>query len=116
MKLTIEGEGTIDVEALIRGASFGSFYRGSNEQRWLSEILRTLSQSELRQFLRFVTGSTGVPATGTVYWEVISAGGSGRLPRAATCFRTLYLSNYSNRDEMRRKLLMAISEADGLED
>jgi hypothetical protein len=36
---------------------------------------------------------------------------SGRLPAAATCFATLYLPEYNNRDKLEAKLAKAIALA-----
>ena len=118
LKLIIEGEPVVDVELLLRRVAIYSYNDSSNqpnEVRWFYSIMRSLSQPELRDFLRFVTGNSGLTEGGQSL-EVSISSGRGRLPRAATCFKTLYLGTYSNEAEMRRKLLFAITEAEGLED
>ena len=118
LKLIIEGEPNIDVELLLQSSTIysgNSSQNTPNEAIWLYTILRSFNQSELRSFLRFVTGNSGLPHSGGSLTISISPS-FGRLPRAATCFKTLYLYTYSSEAEMRRKLLLAINEAEGLED
>jgi hypothetical protein len=135
VRLIIEGNPYIDVSDMIRAfrrnspvyqpsrwipSIFSSWLSGSSYEvtEWLYNILRSLSQEELHLFLRFVTGDSQAPVDGFSQspLKVSVHDQRNRLPRAATCFSTLYLSRYTNENELRRRLMLAITESIGLED
>ncbi|EJK52993.1 hypothetical protein THAOC_27648, partial [Thalassiosira oceanica] len=83
----------------------------------------SLSRSEKAEFLQFVTGSSKVPLAG--FSELQGMRGvqkfsitkvvnqESSLPSAHTCFNALDLPVYSSEEDMKSKLLMAISEGAG---
>ena len=87
---------------------------------WFREVIESYDQPMLRQFLRFVTSNSQVPMGGFASARIQVAmvqDQVDKLPRAATCFNTLYLSNtYSSREELERLMAIGIQESQGLED
>jgi ubiquitin-protein ligase E3 C len=87
--------------------------------------VRTFSPQQQRQFLKFVTSCSRAPLLGFKYLEpqlciqmsgsVLSADSRERLPTAATCMNLLKLPPYRDFDEMRSKLLYAITAGAGFE-
>lgn len=83
-----------------------------------------LTRSEKAAFLQFVTGSSKVPLAGfselqgmrgVQKFSINKASGhhSGALMSAHTCFNALDLPVYNSEEEMKEKLLYAISEGSG---
>lgn len=100
------------------GAPYG-YTRSSPQILWLHAQLRRYTQPELRNFLKFVTGTAQVPVSG---FEYIVDGRQSRLrivkeeyehehlPKASTCFFVLYLPEYPSEGMLANKLKMAITE------
>jgi E3 ubiquitin-protein ligase TRIP12 len=102
------------------------FSKDSTAVQQLLSILGSFDGTQQRQFLMFVTGSPRLPVGGlgalrpslTVVRKMSSSGGSSStretsLPSASTCTSYLKLPEYSSMEEMREKLLLAISEGQG---
>lgn len=110
LNLRIEGMSFVDVEDLI--ANLRSETRISP---LLPPVLRSFSQNELRRFLRFVTGSSQVPAGGfrvapiTIYMSASMS----QLPRAGTCSRSLSLPPFIPEAQLRDRLLFAMRNCEG---
>ena len=77
--------------------------------------------------LDFCTGSPQAPATGFAnlmgysgnqqrFRLELLAGGAERFPTAATCFNTLKMPAYASEEQLRAKLLTAISSAQGFDE
>jgi hypothetical protein len=91
----------------------------------LWDAVRTFSPQQQRQFLKFVTSCSRAPLLGFKYLEpqlciqmsgsVLSPDSRERLPTAATCMNLLKLPPYRDFDEMRGKLLYAITAGAGFE-
>jgi E3 ubiquitin-protein ligase HUWE1 len=88
---------------------------------WFWEALRSFNREERALFLQFVTGTSKVPLGGFAHLQGMrgnqkftihkSVGAeSGTLPCAHTCYNQLDLPEYSTAEEMREKLLLAITE------
>ena len=88
---------------------------------WFWATLDEFDQQDRARFLMFVTGTSKVPVGGfkalrgqrgpqrfTIEKAYVS---SEALPVAHTCFNTLTLPAYPDRDTLREKLLIAIREA-----
>ena len=109
------------------------FSKDSIAVQQLLNILASFNSEEQKQFLKFVTGSPRLPVGGlsalrpslTVVRKSdgvsssssSSSGGKGvvhsSLPSASTCTSYLKLPEYKTENEMREKLLLAISEGQG---
>lgn len=120
LELLISGLPDIDVHDLKKNTDYQGYKVADKEIQWFWNILFSLSRSEKAAFLQFVTGSSKVPLSGfseiqgmrgVQKFSIHKAGGSrGALMSAHTCFNSLDLPVYSSEEEMRKKLLYAISE------
>lgn len=72
-----------------------------------------------RRLLEFVTASDRVPVGGMRNLQFViqkngeEEGDKGRLPTAYTCYGTLLLPEYTDRDTLRERLGMALENAQG---
>lgn len=117
-KIVCGGTVPIDVPAIRRGSQM----QGWTEEE-LSEyvpkfwkVLDSFSETEKVQFVVFVTASNRVPLRG---WQdlglIVQKNGVGddRLPAAYTCFSQLLLPKYSDEEQLRRSLLLAVANSEG---
>ncbi|KAM3128561.1 hypothetical protein pb186bvf_019329 [Paramecium bursaria] len=104
-----------------------SIYKGCDRYDvhicWFWDILKQWNQDQLKQFLRFCTGSTRVPVEGFAKLE--SNRGEVSLfcieqsifdqnnpyPRAHTCFNRIDLPKYQNKQQMEMFLLATLDES-----
>jgi len=123
LELLISGLPDIDVHDLKKNTDYNGWKPTDPEIEWFWNILFSLSRSEKAAFLQFVTGSAKVPLTGFAELQGMRGvqkfsihkvgGASGALISAHTCFNSMDLPKYESEDEMRQKLLYAISEGQG---
>ena len=85
--------------------------------QYVFEVLSSLSASEKLKFLKFVTSSTRLPCGGlgelsprlTIIHNFVEDPDQ-YLPTSSTCFNTLFVTDYSNKEILREKLLLAFDE------
>jgi len=85
------------------------------------EVYSTLHDDEVVKFLQFTTGTTKVPVGGVAH--IYGSNGPQKLqispkkvaglPTAHSCFNRLELPNYTDKDKLKKELLLAISETAG---
>lgn len=100
-------------------------YTGSEDIiQWLWEVVEAFNDEQRRMLLQFWSGSDGMPAEGfgalDPAFHVVAverlydaADTTARLPAAHTCFRQLDLPRYACKDELKEKLLCAITIGQG---
>ncbi|WIA32325.1 hypothetical protein OEZ86_003165 [Tetradesmus obliquus] len=127
LQMLISGsEEGIDVDDLVAHVNYAGGYHAEHPvMLTLWDALRTFSPQQQRLFLKFVTSCSRAPLLGFRYLEpqlciqmsgsVLAAGSRERLPTAATCMNLLKLPPYQDFDEMRSKLLYAITAGAGFE-
>ena len=88
----------------------------SDVAKWLWEIVHEFSDFEKRQFLQFTTGCDRAPINGLKNLPIY-IGRQGpdteRLPTAHTCFNHLLIPEYSDKEKLKIKLLLAMQNAEG---
>ena len=115
-------EQPIDVDDLIANTNYGGAYHDLGPSHptimlfW--DVVRTLSESELRDMLKFVTSCRLAPLLGfSALYPKFCIGAAGdardRLPTASTCMNLLKLPIYHDPDNMRAKLVYAITSNSG---
>jgi len=75
-----------------------------------------LDYEQKRQFLLFVTGSALSPLGGLGELRLTiqrASPDSQLLPTSSTCFHTLLLPDYSSKEKLKTKLLIALSNSEG---
>lgn len=123
LELLISGMPDIDIHDLKKNTDYNGYRPADKEIGWFWNIMFSLSRSEKAAFLQFVTGSSKVPLAGfgelqgmrgVQKFSITKASGPpGALMSAHTCFNALDLPVYSSEEEMKEKLMYAISEGSG---
>ena len=123
LELLISGMPEIDIHDLKKNTDYNGYRPADREIGWFWNILFALTRSEKAAFLQFVTGSSKVPLAGFSELQGMrgvqkfsinkASGSTGALMSAHTCFNALDLPVYSSEEEMKEKLLYAISEGGG---
>ncbi|KAG3030506.1 Ubiquitin-protein ligase [Phytophthora cactorum] len=117
LQLLICGSSDLDFEALEEATHYeDGFTEDSAIIRDFWIIVHALPLEDKKKLLRFATGSDRVPIRGLSNLVfVISRNGpdSDRLPTAHTCFNHLLLPEYSSREKLKERLLLAINQAEG---
>lgn len=121
LELLISGLPEIDLEDLKANAEYTGYTAASNVIQWFWEVASSFSKEDMARFLQFVTGTSKVPLEGFKALQGISGpqrfqihkayGAPERLPSAHTCFNQLDLPEYSTKEQLRERLLLAIHEA-----
>lgn len=91
----------------------GGYFEKSPQIIWFWSILfENFSNDQQSEFLAFVTGSARAPIGGLSKLKSFTVtcipGDSERLPTAHTCFNTLLLPQYSQKEKLLHKLQLAI--------
>ena len=114
------GNPRIDVEDLIRNMELASYNINDATIRWLFEILRSFSNQQLSEFLRFATASPIAPLGGFAALSrrisIRREHDVSRMPRSQTCFYAVYLPQYRTKGMLEDKLREAIANNGAMQD
>ncbi|XP_057529454.1 E3 ubiquitin-protein ligase UPL1 [Amaranthus tricolor] len=121
LELLISGLPEIDLDDLKANTEYTGYTAASNVIQWFWEVVNSFSKEDMARFLQFVTGTSKVPLEGFKALQGISGpqrfqihkayGAPERLPSAHTCFNQLDLPEYSSKEQLQDRLLLAIHEA-----
>lgn len=121
LELLISGLPEIDLDDLKANTEYTGYTVASGVVRWFWEVVKAFSKEDMARLLQFVTGTSKVPLDGFKALQGISGpqrfqihkayGAPERLPSAHTCFNQLDLPEYSTKEQLQERLLLAIHEA-----
>ncbi|CAA2959517.1 E3 ubiquitin- ligase UPL1 isoform X1 [Olea europaea subsp. europaea] len=121
LELLISGLPEIDLDDLKSNAEYTGYTAASNVVQWFWEEVKGFNKEDMARLLQFVTGTSKVPLEGFKALQGISGpqrfqihkayGAPERLPSAHTCFNQLDLPEYSSKEQLQERLLLAIHEA-----
>ncbi|XP_059440839.1 E3 ubiquitin-protein ligase UPL1 isoform X2 [Corylus avellana] len=121
LELLISGLPEIDLEDLKANAEYTGYTAASCVIQWFWEVVTSFSKEDMARLLQFVTGTSKVPLEGFKALQGISGpqrfqihkayGAPDRLPSAHTCFNQLDLPEYTSKEQLQERLLLAIHEA-----
>lgn len=121
LELLISGLPEIDLDDLKANAEYIGFSAASPVIQWFWEVVKAFSKEDMARLLQFVTGTSKVPLEGFKALQGISGpqrfqihkayGAPDRLPSAHTCFNQLDLPEYTSKEQLEERLLLAIHEA-----
>ncbi|XP_010552364.1 PREDICTED: E3 ubiquitin-protein ligase UPL1-like isoform X2 [Tarenaya hassleriana] len=121
LELLISGLPEIDLNDLIANTEYTGYTAASTVVQWFWEVVKAFSKEDTARLLQFVTGTSKVPLEGFKALQGISGpqrfqihkayGAPERLPSAHTCFNQLDLAEYSSKEQLQERLLLAIHEA-----
>uniref|UniRef100_A0A2C9JH74 HECT domain-containing protein n=1 Tax=Biomphalaria glabrata TaxID=6526 RepID=A0A2C9JH74_BIOGL len=84
--------------------------------RMFWEVFHSMSMTNKKKFLLFLTGSDRIPVFGMKEVKIIidpDTRGEQYLPSAHTCFNLLHLPIYKEKSTLQKKLLIAIQQTEG---
>ncbi|XP_057852533.2 E3 ubiquitin-protein ligase UPL1 isoform X1 [Cryptomeria japonica] len=121
LELLISGLPEIDLDDLKSSTEYTGYTSASPVIQWFWEVVQGFGKEDMARLLQFVTGTSKVPLEGFKALQGISGpqrfqihkayGAPERLPSAHTCFNQLDLPEYSSKEQLQERLLLAIHEA-----
>ncbi len=114
----VEGQQDIDVAELRRYTRYVGWDAGHHTVRDFWSIVKRYDDRMKRKLLEFVTASDRVPVGGMKNLQFVvqrngEEGEHGHLPTAYTCYGTLLLPEYKDKEALRERLAMALENAQG---
>ncbi|PNY25920.1 Ubiquitin-protein ligase E3A [Tolypocladium capitatum] len=115
----VEGVQDIDISELRRYARYVGWDSSHHTVRDFWSIVRRYDDQMKRKLLEFVTASDRVPVGGMRNLQFVvqkngeEDGEGGHLPTAYTCYGTLLLPEYRDKEVLRERLGMALENAQG---
>jgi len=116
------GNPDVDVDLLKKVVEYEGFSEEDDVVSYFWETLREMTIDERKLFLQFVWARTRLPikesdfeAPFKIQKDTKSKGESDALPTASTCFFTLSLPEYTDKDTLKKKLLFAIKNVTTME-
>ena len=107
MEKIICGKNSFDVEDLKKHTNYDGYNQNEQVIKWFWEWLENISEEDKFKYLRFVSGRSRLPQAnlGYNYKHVINKVNNKDLyPTSHTCFFTLHLPNYDNKNDLIKKL------------
>ncbi|CAA6672443.1 unnamed protein product [Spirodela intermedia] len=121
LELLISGLPEIDVDDLQANTEYTGYSAASSVVQWFWEVVKSFNKEDMARLLQFVTGTSKIPLEGFKALQGISGpqrfqihkayGAPERLPSAHTCFNQLDLPEYSSKEQLQERLLLAIHES-----
>ncbi|CCF45600.1 ubiquitin-protein ligase E3A [Colletotrichum higginsianum] len=115
----VEGVQEIDISELRRYTRYVGWDASHRGVRDFWSIVKRYDEKMKRRLLEFVTASDRVPVGGMKNLQFVvqrngeEEGEGGHLPTAYTCYGTLLLPEYKDKDVLRERLAMALENAQG---
>ncbi|KAI1504685.1 hypothetical protein F5X99DRAFT_432474 [Biscogniauxia marginata] len=115
----VEGTQEIDISELRRAARYVGWDASHRTVRDFWSVVKKYDDRMRRKLLEFVTASDRVPVGGVSNIQFVvqkngeEEGDNGHLPTAYTCYGTLLLPEYRDKDVLRERLAMALENAQG---
>ncbi|KAI1380278.1 hypothetical protein F4677DRAFT_406315 [Hypoxylon crocopeplum] len=115
----VEGTQEIDISELRRAARYVGWDASHRAVRDFWSVVRRYDERMRRKLLEFVTASDRVPVGGMANVQFVvqkngeEEGEAGHLPTAYTCYGTLLLPEYRDKEVLRERLNMALENAQG---
>ncbi|TDZ58427.1 Ubiquitin-protein ligase E3A [Colletotrichum trifolii] len=119
LQSVVEGVQEIEVSELRRYTRYVGWDASHRSIRDFWSIVKRYDDKMKKKLLEFVTASDRVPVGGMKNLHFVvqrngeEEGEGGHLPTAYTCYGTLLLPEYKDRDTLRERLSMALQNAQG---
>lgn len=121
LELLISGVPDIDIDDWKNNTEYRGYTATSAQVQWFWRALRSFDTEQRAKLLQFATGTSKVPLEGFAHLQGTGGrpqkfqihkdfGKTERLPSAHTCFNQIDLPVYETYEEVKSKLLMAITE------
>lgn len=117
LQTVVEGVQEIDISELRRNTRYVGWHPSNRTVQHFWSIVKRYDFEMKKKLLEFVTASDRVPVGGMGNLNFVlqknGAGDSKRLPTSYTCFSTLLLPEYDDKELLGQKLGIAINNAKG---
>ncbi|KAG5935155.1 hypothetical protein E4U53_000499 [Claviceps sorghi] len=119
LQSVVEGVQEIDISELRRHARYVGWDSSHRTVKDFWSIVKRFDDAMKRKLLEFVTASDRVPVGGMKNVQFViqkngeEEGDGGHLPTAYTCYGTLLLPEYRDKEALRERLGMALENAQG---
>jgi hypothetical protein len=119
LQSVVEGVQEIDIAELKRYARYVGWDASHRTVKDFWSVVKRYDEGMKRKLLEFVTASDRVPVGGVKNMMfILQRNGeeedpAGRLPTSYTCYGTLLLPEYKDREMLRERLAMALENAQG---
>ena len=116
IELLICGNPTLDFDELRRTATYEGYSKDHRIVSEFWEIVGSMNSEQQKKLLCFATGSSRAPIKGLGGLKIVIARAgpdSDQLPTSHTCFNHLLLPEYSSKEKLRERLMIAIMNAEG---
>ena len=113
------GKTTLDIRAFKENTEYDGFQKDSDVIKWFWDWLSKCNDHEQSLYLKFVSGRTRLPKDKSFkYTHVIVKNnyhGNESFPNSATCFFTLKLPVYKDRETLEKRMNYAIQNCDEID-
>ena len=113
------GKATLDIRTFKENTRYEGFQKTDNVIKWFWDWLENCTEHEQSLYLKFVSGRTRLPKDKNFkYIHTIAKNtynGSESFPNSATCFFTLKLPVYKDRETLEKKMNYAILNCDEID-
>ena len=113
------GKTTLDIRAFKENTEYDGFQKDSDVIKWFWDWLSKCNDHEQSLYLKFVSGRTRLPKDKNFkYTHVIVKNnyhGNESFPNSATCFFTLKLPVYKDRETLEKRMNYAIQNCDEID-
>ncbi|XP_032229698.2 probable E3 ubiquitin-protein ligase HECTD2 isoform X2 [Nematostella vectensis] len=118
VEMLVCGNPELDMEALKKVTVYDGYSKNDNTIRYFWDTVMNFNTDLKKKMLLFATGSDRIPIGGMAEMEfkivrMDTAHSTSMLPMAHTCFNQLCLPPYKTRKQIKQKLTIAISNAEG---
>nr|XP_009933995.1 PREDICTED: probable E3 ubiquitin-protein ligase HECTD2 [Opisthocomus hoazin] len=116
VEILVCGSPELDMSALQRSTQYDGYQKTDLTIRYFWDVVLAFSLDLQKKLLHFATGSDRVPVGGMAdlnFKISKSETSTNWLPVAHTCFNQLCLPPYKNKKELKQKLIIGISNAEG---
>ncbi|XP_015722366.1 probable E3 ubiquitin-protein ligase HECTD2 isoform X2 [Coturnix japonica] len=116
VEILVCGSPELDMSALQRSTQYEGYQKTDVTIRYFWDVVLGFSLDLQKKLLHFATGSDRVPVGGMAdlnFKISKSETSTNWLPVAHTCFNQLCLPPYKNKKELKQKLIIGISNAEG---
>ena len=112
------GKNKLDVRDLKKHTRYDGFNENDEVIKWFWEWLEECNDHEQSLYLKFVSGRARLPKEKDFKYEHVIAKNNNNneaLPHSATCFFTLKLPVYNDKETLNKKLKYSISNCDEID-
>ena len=113
------GKATLDIRSFRENTKYDGFQKDDEVIKWFWDWLGKCSEHEQSLYLKFVSGRSRLPKDKNFKYSHIIAkndySGNDSFPNSATCFFTLKLPVYKDRETLEKKMNYSILNCDEID-